>query len=86
MVRSKNSDGSQNKPAKTGRPRGTNKQITFQDSGCMAYVGLNLHKKTVQISVMDDRGTEISNASVQNDRKTLEASLRKMPPDAKYVL
>ena len=52
----------------------------------MAYVGLGLHKKTVQISVMDDRGVEISNASVQNSRKTLEASLRKMPPGARYVL
>ncbi len=52
----------------------------------MAYVGMDLHKKTVQISVMDDRGIEISNTSVQNSRKTLEASLRKIPPDAKYVL
>lgn len=52
----------------------------------MAYVGMDLHKKTVQISVMDDRGMEISNASVQNNRRTLEASLRKMPSSAKYVL
>ena len=48
----------------------------------MAYVGLNLHKETVQTSVTDDRGTKIPNASAQNSRKALEASLRKMPPDA----
>ena len=86
MVRSRNSDGKRNEPAKIGHPRGTNKQITSPDSGRMAYVDLDLHKKTVQISVMDERGTEIFNASVQSDRKTLEASLRKMPPNAKYVL
>ena len=65
MVRSRNSDGKRNEPAKTGRPGSANEQITSPDSERMAYVGLDLHKKTVQISVMDDRGIEISNTSVQ---------------------
>ena len=45
----------------------------------MTYVGLDLHKKTIQIAVMEDDGREIFNGSIPNTPKAIGAALRRIP-------
>ncbi len=52
----------------------------------MTYVGLDLHKKTIQIAVMEDDGREIFNGSIPNTPKAIGAALRRIPAGAKYVI
>ena len=37
----------------------------------MVYVGLDLHKKTIQIAAVDDSGTGLMNKKIQNTREAL---------------
>ena len=34
----------------------------------MVYVGLDLHKKTIQIAAVDDSGTELMSKKIRNTR------------------
>ena len=52
----------------------------------MAYVGLDLHKKSIQIAVVDDSGTELINKKIQNTREALVREVSKIPDSAKYVI
>ena len=52
----------------------------------MVYVGLDLHKKTIQIAAVDDSGTELVNKKIQNTREALAGEASKIPSNSKYVI
>ena len=52
----------------------------------MSYIGLDLHKKTIQMAAVDDLGTELLNKKIRNIRANLDAEIAKMPKNAKYVM
>ena len=52
----------------------------------MVYVGLDLHKKTIQIAAVDDSGTELMNKKIRNTREALAGETSKIPSNSKYVI
>ena len=52
----------------------------------MVYVGLDLPKKTIQIAVVDDSGTELMNKKIPNTREALADETSKIPSNSKYVI
>ena len=52
----------------------------------MIYVGLDLHKKTIQIAAVDYRGTTLLNKKIRNTHASLEMEISRMPKDSKYVI
>ena len=52
----------------------------------MVYVGLDLHKKTIQIAVVDDSGIELMNKKIRNTREALAGGTSKIPSNSKYVI
>ncbi len=52
----------------------------------MVYVGLDLHKETVQIAAVDDSGTKLMNKKIQNTREALADETYKIPSNSKYVI
>ena len=52
----------------------------------MVYVGLDLHKNTIQIAAIDDSGTELMNKKIQNAREVLAGETYKIPSNSKYVI
>ncbi len=52
----------------------------------MHYVGLDLHKETIQIAVVDKDGTMLLNKKIFNPHAILEAELAHMPKNAQYVM
>ena len=52
----------------------------------MVYVGLDLHRKTIQIAAVDDSGTELMNKKIQNTREALAGETYKIPSNSKYVI
>ena len=63
-----------------------NKIITPDRKDDMVYVGLDLHKKTIQIAAVDDSGTELMNKKIQNTREALAGETYKIPSNSKYVI
>ena len=51
-----------------------------------AFVGLDVHKKTIRVSMMDRDGVELANESINNTEKQLEAALGGLPGDARLVM
>ena len=52
----------------------------------MIYVGLDLHKKTIQIAAVDYRGTTLLNKKIRNTHASLEMEISRMPKGSKYVI
>ena len=50
------------------------------------FVGIDLHKKFMQVAVMDAKGKVIMDRRVDCDPKTVRKEFAKMPPDSKYVM
>ncbi|MGZ3356440.1 MAG: IS110 family RNA-guided transposase [Isosphaeraceae bacterium] len=46
----------------------------------MVYVGMDIHRKRTQVSILDDDGTERLNAKVSSDRAALTAMLSELAP------
>ena len=51
----------------------------------MIYVGLDLHKKTIQIAAVDYRGATLLNKKIRNTHASLEMEIPRMPKGSKYV-
>ena len=49
------------------------------------FVGIDLHKKFMQVAVMNPDGKVLHNDRIECDRKTVRSALSKIPRDAKYV-
>ena len=63
-----------------------NEIITPDRKDDMVYIGLDLHKKTIQIAAVDDSGTELMNKKIQNAREALAGEISKIPSNSKYVI
>ena len=51
----------------------------------MIHVGLDLHKKTIQIAAVDYRGATLLNKKIRNTHASLEMEISRMPKGSKYV-
>ncbi len=51
-----------------------------------AYVGIDLHKKTLQIEIQDPDGNVISNSKVQNTPATIRRAFASIPEGARCVI
>ncbi len=68
-------------------PRSTaNKQIRGPKSGGMRYVGLDVHKESIQVAVVDGQGRVEYNRKIKHDHKAVARIVAKLPPDTKYVM
>ena len=52
----------------------------------VAFVGLDVHKRTVQISMMDKDGNELANNSVHNTEEHIHVALKSLPKNVKIVM
>ena len=99
MKGAKRSDGSGHEPAapeavrrgtsgpkKKGIGKNASKQITPGRKDGMIYVGLDLHKKTIQIAAVDYRGATLLNKKIRNTHASLEMEISRMPKGSKYVI
>ena len=51
-----------------------------------AFVGLDVHKKTIRISMMDRDGNELVNCGISNTEKNVAAALSGLPKKVKIVM
>ena len=52
----------------------------------MHYAGLDLHKRTIQIAVVDKRGNRLLNKNISSSLDVLKKELARMPKDTQYVI
>ena len=52
----------------------------------MHYAGLDLHKRTIQIAVVDKHGTKLLNKNISSSLDVLKKELARMPKDTQYVI
>ncbi len=50
------------------------------------FVGLNVHKKTIQIFIIDADGNELANKKIQNNPGEIKDNLGYLHPDSKLVI
>lgn len=50
------------------------------------FVGLDVHKKTIQISCMTEKGTELGNGSIPNTPEGIVKAMKDIPKDAKLFM
>ena len=51
-----------------------------------AYIGVDLHKETIQFAVVDRKGSVVSNTKVRNDRASIKRACASFPDGAWYVV
>ena len=52
----------------------------------MHYAGLDLHKRTIQIAVVDKHGNNLLNKNISSSLDVLKKELARMPKDTQYVI
>ena len=52
----------------------------------MHYAGLDLHKRTIQIAVVDKHGNKLLNKNISSSLDVLKKELARMPRDTQYVI
>ena len=66
--------------------KNANKNITLRRKRGTVYVGLGLHKNTIQMAAVDQKGTLLCNYKFQHTREDVDSEVSKMPKNAKYVI
>ena len=66
--------------------KNANKNITLRRKRGTVYVGLDLHKNTIQMAAVDQKGTLLCNYKFQHTREDVDSEVSKMPKNAKYVI
>ena len=51
-----------------------------------AYVGVDLHRDTIQFAVIDRKGDVVSNTKVRNDRQSIKRACAGIPDGSWYVI
>ena len=51
----------------------------------MIYVGIDLHKKNVQIAVVDERGKILTNRKILYTRESIRYEASHLPKHARYT-
>ena len=52
----------------------------------MYYAGLDLHKETIQIAVVDKDGAMLLNEKISSSLEVLKKELARMPKNTQYVM
>ena len=55
-------------------------------AGTGYFVGIDLHKKFMQVAVMDSKGTVLRNRKIKCEPRTVRREFSRMPPNTRYVL
>ena len=66
--------------------KNANKNITLRKKKGMVYVGLDLHKNSIQMAAVDERGTLLCNYKFRHTRGAVDSEISRMPKNAKYVI
>ena len=73
-------------PKKDSPKKIPNKIITLNRRKGMHYAGLDLHKRTIQIAVVDKHGNKLLNKNISSSLDVLKKELARMPRDTQYVI
>ena len=71
---------------KIAHKKNANKNITLRKKKGMVYVGLDLHKNTIQMAAVDEKGTLLCNYKFRHTRGAVDSEISRMPKNAKYVI
>ena len=66
--------------------KNANKNITLRRKRGMVYVGLDLHKNTIQMAAVDQNGVLLCNYKFRHTREAVDSEISQMPKNAKYVI
>ena len=66
--------------------KNANKNITLRKMKGMVYVGLDLHKNTIQMAAVDEQGELLCNYKFRHTRGAVDSEISRMPKNAKYVI
>ena len=66
--------------------KNANKNITLRRKRGRVYVGLDLHKNTIQMAAVDQKGTLLCNYKFRHTREAVDSEVSRMPKNAKYVI
>ena len=66
--------------------KNANKNITLRRKKGMMYVGLDLHKNSIQMAAVDQKGTLLCNYKFRHTRGAVDSEISRMPKNAKYVI
>ena len=64
----------------------TRKKTVCTKTGQKHFIGIDMHKKFMQVAVMDSDGTVMPNERIGCDKRIVKREFAKFPDDAKYVL
>ena len=70
----------------TAHKKNANKNITLRRKKGMMYVGLDLHKNSIQMAAVDQKGTLLCNYKFRHTRGAVDSEISQMPKNAKYVI
>ena len=80
------SDSIKNEPnSSLSSPKNAKKQIRGKSKKGM-FVGIDLHKKFLQVAVMDDKGKILHNDKVENNQQAIKQYFKKIPKRANIVM
>ena len=63
-----------------------NKKIREFENLDMVYVGLDVHKKTIQVAGVDDDGVTLFNKKIGHNRVEIRDLVSTLPKGSKYVM
>ena len=74
-------------PCRTvGRRKNANKIITLRKRRGMLYAGLDVHKKTIQVAVLDGKRRILLNQKITHAPEVVQEMTDRLPPHTKYVM
>ena len=66
--------------------RNANKHTTLPEKKYLMFVGLDVHKNSVQVAAVDEIGKLLFNKKISSDFSAISKITSKIPKNAKYVL
>ena len=74
-------------PCRTvGKRKNANKIITYRKRRGMLYAGLDVHKKTIQVAVLDGKRRILLNQKITHTPEAVQGMTDRLPPHTKYVM
>ena len=66
--------------------KNANENIILRRKRGMVHIRLDLHKNTIQMAAVDQKGTLLCNYKFRHTREDVDSEVSKMPKNAKYVI
>ena len=74
-------------PCRTvGRRKNANKIIALRKRRDMLYAGPDVHKKTIQVAVLDGKRKILLNQKITHTPEAVQGMTDRLPPHTKYVM